>query len=201
MSIVSWMIAAFLLGSIPFSVLLGRWWARVDIRRFGDGNPGAANAWKSGGARVGGLAILLDWAKGALPVGSAHFVAGIDGWALVPIALAPILGHAFSPFLGFKGGKALAVTFGAWTGVTLAEGPIVLGLFFALVLALQTANAWSVTLGMLGLGAHLALRGFDAPVLAIWIGNLVILLWKHRRDLREPIRLRGWLAIRNERLP
>ena len=201
MSIVSWMIAAFLLGSIPFSVLLGRWWARVDIRRFGDGNPGAANAWKSGGARVGGLAILLDWAKGALPVGSAHFVAGIDGWALVPIALAPILGHAFSPFLGFKGGKALAVTFGAWTGVTLAEGPIVLGLFFALVLALQTANAWSVTLGMLGLGAHLALRGFDAPVLAIWIGNLVILLWKHRRDLREPIRLRGWLARRKERLP
>lgn len=196
-----WTVVSFLAGAIPFSVVLGRWQARVDIRRFGDANPGAANAWKAGGARIGVPAILLDWAKGALPAGLAHFSASIDGWALVPIALAPIAGHAFSPFLGFKGGKALAVTFGAWSGVTLAEGPITLGLFFTLFLAVQTANAWAVILGMLGFGAHLALRGFDASVLAIWIGNLAILLWKHRRDLREPIRLRGWIVKRMRHTP
>jgi len=201
MSIVIGTLIAFVAGSIPFSVLLGRWLARADIRRFGDANPGAANAWKAGGAKIGVLALLLDFLKGAIPVGLAHFAAGLRGWALVPIALAPILGHAFSPFLGFRGGKAVAVTVGAWSGVTFAEGSIVLGLFFTLLIAVQTANAWSVILGMLGLGAHLALRGFDAPVLAIWTANLAILLWKHRRDLRKPIRLRGWIVKRMRRAP
>ena len=201
MSIVIGTLIAFVAGSIPFSVLLGRWLARADIRRFGDANPGAANAWKAGGAKIGVLALLLDFLKGAIPVGLAHFATGLRGWALVPIALAPILGHAFSPFLGFRGGKAVAVTVGAWSGVTFAEGSIVLGLFFTLLIAVQTANAWSVILGMLGLGAHLALRGFDAPVLAIWTANLAILLWKHRRDLRKPIRLRGWIVKRMRRAP
>ena len=200
MSIVIGTLIAFVAGSIPFSVLLGRWLARADIRRFGDANPGAANAWKAGGAKIGVLALLLDFLKGAIPVGLAHFAAGLRGWALVPIALAPILGHAFSPFLGFRGGKAVAVTVGAWSGVTLAEGPIVLGLFFALFLAVQTANAWSVILGMLGLGVHLALRGFEASVLAIWIVNLAILLWKHKHDLREPIRPRAWITRRARRV-
>lgn len=172
-------------------MLLGRRFAHTDIRRFGDANPGAANAWKAGGARIGAVAILLDWAKGALPVGLAHFAAGIDGWALVPIALAPIIGHAFSPFLGFKGGKALAVTFGVWFGVTFAEGPIVLGMFFILFLVVLDAHAWAAILGMLCFGIFLIVREFDAPTLAIWVGNLSILMWKHRRELREPIRWRG----------
>jgi glycerol-3-phosphate acyltransferase PlsY len=194
MSIVIWTLIAFVAGAIPFSVLLGRRLARADIRRFGDANPGAVNAWKAGGAKIGAPALLLDFLKGAIPVGLAHFAAGLRGWALAPIALAPILGHAFSPLLRFRGGKAVAVTVGVWSGVTFAEGSIVLGLFFTLFIAAQTANAWSVVLGMLGLGAHLALRGFEAPVLAIWIGNLAILLWKHRRELREPIRPRAWIV-------
>ncbi len=194
MNALAWTAFGFALGAIPFSVLLGHWLVRADIRNYGDANPGAANAWKAGGAKIGVPALLLDFLKGAIPVGLAHFAAGQRGWALVPIAIAPFLGHAFSPFLGFKGGKALATTFGAWSGVTLAEGPIVIGLFFTLFLTVQTANAWSVILGMLGFGAHLLLRQPDAPTLAIWLGSLTILLWKHRRDLREPIHPRAWIV-------
>jgi glycerol-3-phosphate acyltransferase PlsY len=184
----------FLLGAMPFSYWLGHLVLHTDIRRYGDGNPGAANAWRAGGWRVGLPASLLDYLKGAVPVGLAHFNCGSSGWELVPIALAPIFGHAFSPFLGLRGGKALAVTFGIWTGLTLGEGPIMLGVFFSLFFLLQTADAWAVVLGMLGLLAHLLLRQAESPTLAIWGGNVMVLTWKHRHDLHQPSRLRPWIS-------
>ena len=194
-----WTAIGFTLGSIPFSVLLGRWLIRADIRRYGDRNPGAANAWKAGGWRVGAAALVLDFLKGALPVGLAHFVFGVRDWALVPVALAPVVGHAYSPWLGFNGGKALSTTFGIWAGVTLAEGPIVLGLLFAALVMLQSADSWSVGLGMLGLVLYLASRQAAAPVLAIWSGNMLILVWKHRHGFRAPLRARPWLLKRMRR--
>jgi len=165
----------------------------TDVRRYGDGNPGATNAWRAGGWRVGVPALLLDYLKGAVPVGMAHFTYGISGWALVPVALAPVLGHAFSPFLRFRGGKAVAATFGAWTGLTLGEVPMLLGLLLGFFLAVQTADAWSVMLGMAGILVHLLLRHSPPVILAIWTGNVLLLVWKHRHDLRQPIRPRPWI--------
>ena len=123
-----WSCIGFILGSIPFSVWLGRVVLHKDIRAYGDGNPGAANVLRAGGRLVGVVAILLDFAKGAIPVGVAVFVVRMSGWRLVPVALAPVLGHAFSPFLSFRGGKAIATTFGVWTGLTLWLGPTIIGL-------------------------------------------------------------------------
>jgi glycerol-3-phosphate acyltransferase PlsY len=188
-----WLILAFLLGSLPFSVWLGYLICKVDIRRYGDGNPGATNAWKAGGWRAGLPALLLDFLKGAIPVAAAHFGAGIHPWALGAVALAPVLGHAFSPFLGFRGGKALATTFGIWTGLTLWVGPTTLGLTLALVMAINTADAWSVMLGMLALLGSLLLEQASLPFLVLWLGNLVVLIWRHRFDLRTPFRLRPWI--------
>ncbi|NIN63619.1 MAG: hypothetical protein GTO63_02660, partial [Anaerolineae bacterium] len=99
-----WSLVGFLIGSLPFSVWIGRLFLRTDIRRFGNGNPGAANAWRAGRWQTGIPALLLDYSKGALPVGLAHFKVGLGGWELVPVALAPVLGHAFSPLLHFRGG-------------------------------------------------------------------------------------------------
>ena len=107
-----WFLVAFVFGALPLSVWLGRFALGVDIRKYGDGNPGAANVWRAGGKWWGLLAILLDGFKGLIPVAIANFAIGIEGWWLTAIALAPILGHTYSPFLNFRGGKALSTTFG-----------------------------------------------------------------------------------------
>jgi glycerol-3-phosphate acyltransferase PlsY len=189
-----WTGIGFLSGSIPFSLLLGRLFARADVRDFGDGNVGAANAWRAGGWRVGLIALLLDAFKGAVPVGLAHFVFGVSGWLLVPVALAPVLGHAFSPFLCLGGGKAVAVTFGIWTGLMLGEAPILLGILLGFFVLIQTADAWAVILSMGVFLVHLVLRQAAPVLIAIWVGNALILLWKHRVGLREFPRPRAWVG-------
>jgi len=181
------------LGAIPFSLLAGLVVLRADIRRWGDGNPGGANAWRAGTWRLGVPAVLLDYLKGALPVGLARMEYDVCGWDLVVVALAPVLGHAFSPFLRFRGGKALAVTFGIWTGLTLWEGPTFLGLGLALMMLLQDADAWAVLLGMFCFLGYVLLRGVGPYGQAVWAGNLLILAWKHRSGLRKAPRVRPFL--------
>ncbi|HTY81980.1 MAG TPA: glycerol-3-phosphate acyltransferase [Dehalococcoidales bacterium] len=105
-------LAAFGLASVPFSILVGKWILHEDIRHFGDGNPGAANVFKAGGQKSGVLAVLLDVAKGIPFVLLAYFVFDLPAPSLVAIGIAAVLGHAWSPFLGWRGGKAIAVTFG-----------------------------------------------------------------------------------------
>ena len=123
-----WIAFAFFCGSLPFSVWLGKIALRKDIRQYGDANPGAANVFRAGSKGWGAIAILLDILKGAIPVGLANYGAGITDWSLALIAIAPVAGHAFSPFLRFKGGKAIAVSLGIWCGLTLYQVPLVLGL-------------------------------------------------------------------------
>jgi glycerol-3-phosphate acyltransferase PlsY len=194
MTVLFWTGLGFLLGAMPFSYWLGRLVLQTDIRDYGDGNPGAISAWRAGTWRVGLPAMLLDYLKGAMPVSLAHLAFEVSGWSLVPIALAPVLGHAFSPFMRFRGGKAVAATFGIWTGLLVPEGPMVLGLFLGLFYLLQTVDAWSVILGMLGFLAWLLLRQADPVILVIWGGNMLVLVWKHRRDLRQPLRLRPFFV-------
>ena len=194
MTIMFWTLVGFLSGSVPYSLLLGRWLAHADIRRYGDGNPGASNAAKAGGWRVAAPALLLDYLKGAVPVGLAHLHAGLTGWGLLPVALAPVLGHAFSPWLRFRGGKAVTVTFGIWTGLTLWEGPTVLGAAVGLFSPILANDAWAVILGMLGLGAYLMLRIPEGATLATWGGNLLILAWTHRAELGRRPHLRPWIT-------
>jgi glycerol-3-phosphate acyltransferase PlsY len=181
------------MGALPFSVWLGQVFSGKDIRDVGDGNPGAANAWKAGGLSAGLPALLLDYSKGVAPVGLAHFIFHVGDWALVPVALAPVVGHAFSPFLRFRGGKTLAVSFGVWTGLTLGEGPIVLGAFMGFLLLALESSTWAVLLGMLGLLGHLLLRRADAAVLAVWAGNAGLLAWKHRHEVQHSPQPRSWL--------
>jgi glycerol-3-phosphate acyltransferase PlsY len=157
----------------------------VDVRRFGDGNPGAANVIRAGGWRVGIPAVLLDSLKGAAPVGSAYFVMGIQDWRIVPIAIAPVAGHAFSPWLRFRGGKAVAVTFGVWTALTLGEAPILLGTFLLLTHFTVAVDGWAVMLAMLGLVVWLLISHHGSVFLGVWLGNVTILIFKHRHDCAQ----------------
>ncbi len=180
----------FGLGSLPFSLWVGRIGARADVRRYGDGNPGAVNAWKAGGWRVGLLSLVLDVLKGALPVALARTAGNLWGWVLLPVAVAPTLGHAFSPWLGFHGGKAVASTFGVWSALTYWEVPTVLGLSFFLLRLVQKVDAWTVVLSLPIVFFYILVRGGEPWLLAAWGANVVLLLWTHHRELRSPPRWR-----------
>lgn len=197
---IGWFLLAFLCGSLPFSVWIGRLALGADIRQYGDANPGATNVLRAGGKGAAAAALLLDFLKGAIPVGLAHFQGGLNGWPLAAAAVAPVLGHAFSPFLGLRGGKAVAVTGGVWCGLTGWEGPAIGGLLLGLAYALIAVDGWAVMAALAGLLGYLLLAPaawnlLDARpepwvILVAWLGNVAILAWKHRRDLARPLALR-----------
>lgn len=200
LEIAIWTLIAFVAGSLPFSVWIGRWVLRKDITAFGDANPGATNVIRAGGKKIGLLALLLDTLKALLPVGLAYYGAGIQSWGIVPIALAPIAGHAFSPFLGFHGGKAVATTLGTWMALTVWEAPAIGGLLLWGFSALVGANGWAVVFTFLCLLPILLLipstwHLFAQPptpaiICAVWLGNFAILVYKHRSDLAQRPALR-----------
>ncbi len=191
--ILFWTLVGFISGSIPFSIILGKLIARTDIRRVGDGNPGGANAVKAAGPKVGAAAILLDIAKGFVPVYLARRF-GIAGWDLVPVALAPALGHAFSPFLKFHGGKALAATGGAWIALI---GPLALVVFalaavpFTLV---QSEDGWSANAGMFALLAYALFADGAFWLIAFAALNAALIAWTHRKALAHPMQVRPWVV-------
>ena len=179
---------------MPFAYWLGRLALQVDIRAYGDGNPGAGNAWRAGGWTVGLPGAVLDYSKGAVPVAVAHYTFGLSSWALVPVALAPVLGHAYSPFLRGRGGKAVAATFGIWSALAQFAGFFTLGISMGIFWAFLRADGWVTVFGLLALLAYVLVFALSPFLLVIWVVNAGIVTWKHRRELREPLRLRAlWL--------
>jgi glycerol-3-phosphate acyltransferase PlsY len=192
LDLIFWTLIGFLLGSIPFSLLIGRMIAKKDIRTVGDGNPGGTNAIKAGGLKAGIPAILLDISKGFLPVFLAQKY-GLMGWSLIPVGLAPILGHAFSPFLRFRGGKALGPTGGVWLGlVGLWAFPIYAALALPATM-IQSEDAWSANAGMLSLLGYAVLFG-EPWLVAFTVLNAFLIAWTHRRSLAHPPQLRSWVT-------
>src|SRR4030042_4028881 len=187
---------AFLCCSLPFSVWLGKLFLGVDGRQYGDGNPGAANVFKSGSKTIGLLALMLDVAKAAAPVGLSYFNLGIRGIPMYFIAIAPILGHFFSPFLRFRGGKAIAVSLGVWIGLTIWKASLVGVIGTVMGIALMTSSGWAVMLGMGGILMTLLIWIPDPLLLLVWVSHTLILIWTHRSDLRQKPHLRPWLIKR-----
>lgn len=183
-----WTLLSYLCGAMPFSYWIGLRVLRADASRRGAGDLGVAGR---GWALV---AWLFDFAKGAIPVAAARDAGGLSGWEIVPIALAPIVGHLFSAFLRFRGGRSIAVTFGVWTALTLYQAPIVLAVGLTLAYALVSASGWAVMLAMLLLLGWALVAGWGAPLLATWSGNVLLMAWKYRRDLQQRVGLRPWVA-------
>ena len=195
----AWALLAFVCGSLPFSVWLPRIFRRRDARGFGDGNPGATNAFRAAGAPIGLLVLLLDVSKAAAPVGLAYFTLGYGGLPMALIATAPVLGHAFSPFLHFRGGKALATALGVWIGLTLwriSLPALLLALFWRTLL---DVDGWAVMLALAGILVVLLAWMPDPLLLAVLAGQAAILAWTHRADLHRRPHLRPWLARRLSR--
>ncbi len=136
------------LGSFPFSLWIGKIFLRKDIRKFGDGAPGATNVARAGGKSLYVIAALLDAFKGTVPVWLAQTVSGIAGWELAAVAVAPVVGHAFSPFLSFRGGMGMATTFGVWLGLTGWLGPVIMSLCIGFMFIVQKNWVWASVVGM-----------------------------------------------------
>ena len=187
---------SFFCGSLPFSVWLGKLFLDRDVRQYGDGNPGATNVFRAGNNYIGLLAVLLDISKAAVPVGFAYHQLGLRGLPMFLISLAPVLGHAYSPFLKFRGGKAIATAFGVWIGLTLWKASLA-GVIGALVgIAVLTPHGWAVMLGLATILFTLLVWLPEPLFLAVWAAQFVLLVWKHRFDLRQPPQLRPWVRDR-----
>ena len=191
-----WAVLAFFLGALPFSVWLPRLVGRNDPRTIGDGNPGATNAFRTGGSAIGLIALLLDVSKAAAPVGLAYFNFGWRGLPMALIATAPVLGHAFSPFLRFRGGKALAVAFGVWIGLTIWQLSIPALLLVLFWRAVLDVDGWAVMLALACLLAIILVWLPDPLYLTVLAGQAIILAWTHRDGLRRRPHLRPWLGRR-----
>lgn len=190
MNVFLWILIAYFSGSLPFAFWIGRILLKRDIRRLGDGNPGGTNVVRAGSRTLGITAVGLDGLKGLLPVLGAQQAGGIDGWALAAVALSAVAGHAFSIFLGFKGGKAVAVTFGIWAGLTGWSTLFVLGALLLAAYYLQSNDGWSVIGTLFGLLIFLLWGGVSTEILGVWLGNGVVIAWKHRFELVRPPSLR-----------
>lgn len=191
-----WSIIGFFSGSLMFSYWIGRWALGADIRQYGDGNPGMTNVINAGSKKWAALAFALDALKGAIPVALTKWAFGIAGGWLVPVALAPIFGHAFSPLLRFRGGKAIAVSAGVWMALTMWEVPTIGGILLGIWFSVVTVSGWAVLFTELSLLAYLLLTNADPVLLIIWAGNAAVVTWKYRADLRQFPTLRPQIAKR-----
>ncbi|MBK9055406.1 MAG: glycerol-3-phosphate acyltransferase [Chloroflexi bacterium] len=190
MAVIFWIVVGFMLGAIPFSPLIGRLVLGQDITRYGDKNPGATNVLRAGGFFWFTLALALDISKGALPVGLAYQVYGWQGWEAILIAVAPVAGHAFSPFLQGKGGKAIAAAFGTWIGLTLWQIPLVSMLLLILWSLLIKPSGWAVLITLFLLLPVIWFWLGDGVLVGAMVAQIGVLLIKQHEELRVRPQLR-----------
>lgn len=181
---------AYLLGSCPFSLWVGRWLLNKDVREYGDGNPGAINVFRAGDVKAGLIAVVLDIGKGFPFVFIAHFRLGLPELLVAAIGLSAILGHACSPFLRFKGGKAVAVT----GGVLLAlPQPHLLVIFIAFIVTaflLIEQDAWTTMAAPVGALAYLIITQGSSWELLFTLGVLILFTIKQYESLKTIPRFR-----------
>ncbi len=210
---------AFLAGSIPFGLLIGK--ARgIDIRQHGSKNIGSTNCGRVLGTRFGVACFVLDFLKGLLPTLGAGLALGTLGRLDVPIAaacawlavvLAAVLGHMFSPWVGFKGGKGVATGFGALMGVwPVLTIPAIGALLVWFVLVKTTrymglsscVAALTLPIGAAAFGPLAAVLGLEGwkglpslletpgswpfwPHLGLVSGLAALVVFKHRGNLKR----------------
>jgi glycerol-3-phosphate acyltransferase PlsY len=180
-----WLVASYLIGAIPTSYLVGRWFRGIDLREHGSRNLGATNLYRTLGWKFAVPVGLFDVLKGAVPVllfgGGAPQVPNFPIWC----GLAAVVGHVFSIFVGFKGGKGVATA----AGMVIALAPLA----FPVVLAAWALVVWLtgyVSLGSIVAAAlfpfadwllHPAHRG--GVSLGFDIGLAAFIVWKHRQNI------------------
>src|SRR5262252_9264962 len=175
---------AYLIGSIPFALILARRWG-ADLRQVGSGNLGAANVMRASGVTAGVLVAALDMAKGAASVWIASRVS--DSTDLPAAAgLAAVVGHVYPIWLRFRGGKGVATACGAFAILTPLAVPPVLAIFAGVVWLTQYISLGSV-LASMALPPLAYAMGSPAPAVVAAGAAAAIIVFRHRSNV-----LRVW---------
>ncbi|OFW60383.1 MAG: acyl-phosphate glycerol 3-phosphate acyltransferase [Candidatus Solincola sediminis] len=189
---VLWVIASYLIGSIPFGLLVSKGLFKQDLRKLGSGNIGATNVMRNFGVKPFVAVMVMDMAKGiaAVKIGSGI---GLNPQVALLSGLAAIIGHNWSLYLKFKGGKGVATS----GGVIIAAYPVavslaVVGVFVIMVLATRIMSVASISAALaFPISAAIVFSGkLDNywPHLAVAMVALLFALYKHRENIARLVR-------------
>jgi acyl phosphate:glycerol-3-phosphate acyltransferase len=175
-------VVAFLIGSIPWGYLIGRFVYQTDLRKSGSGNIGAMNALRTVGKKGAVAVLLLDAGKGIVAVLLARYLTQDTSGASLA-AVCAVLGHCFSPWLGWKGGKGVATAFGAIFALSWPAGLVCVAVWALGALVLTRYSSVGSMLAMLA--APFALFFFSRSVqeTAFGIFAACLILWTHRENI------------------
>ena len=184
MSVPLWALAlaAYLLGSIPFSFLVARHWGIADVRSVGSGNVGATNVMRSAGRVPGAIAFLLDALKGTMAVIVAQQL-DATGATQAFVAVAAVVGHQFPVWLGFRGGKGVATGCGAVVAVDPRVFLIAGLVWLATALAARFVSLASILMGVTFPIAAWWLQPEDRPFVAGCGLLLLLILVRNRSNI------------------
>ena len=174
---------AYLLGSIPFAIISSRVFGLSDPRSYGSGNPGATNVLRSGNKAAAALTLAGDCLKGWLAVWIAGRL-GFDVTAVALAGLAAFLGHVFSVFLRFKGGKGVATALGVIAGFNLYIALACLGVWLLVALISRYSSAAALAAALVAPVATGFISGNMATTLVALV-IAVILVWRHAANIRR----------------
>ncbi|MEM9724575.1 MAG: glycerol-3-phosphate 1-O-acyltransferase PlsY [Pseudomonadota bacterium] len=180
---------SFLLGSIPVGLLVGRAFGVGDVRNVGSGNIGATNVLRAGGKAAGAATLALDVAKGAIPALLAGAWLGPVGAGVA--GLAAFLGHCYSPFLKFDGGKGVASGLGALLAWRPEIALLSVLLFAAVVWRTRYVSLASLAASFLAVGVYVLMGSWnrDVAILAPFVLAMALVsAWRHRANIGRLLR-------------
>ena len=176
--------AAYLLGSVPFAIVVVRLFRGVDVRTQGSGNAGATNVLRTAGKALAVVTMLLDVGKGVAAVFLMKSVTYDARW-LGAAAVAAVLGHVFPVWFSFRGGKGVATAVGAFVVLAPVAVLAVFGAFVLVVAATRFVSLGSITAAcLLPLAMRLLVHAPDAEVAAAAAATL-LLLYSHRGNIKR----------------
>jgi glycerol-3-phosphate acyltransferase PlsY len=197
LSAISLVVASYLIGGIPAAYLGAKIQRGVDIREHGNGNVGTVNAVRTLGLRSGLLVLAADALKGAAVIGIGRW-AGASDYTLFVMAIAVTAGHNWSPYIGFNGGKGVAVIFGISLAMapllSLMAGPIVFVIYFA-----SRSWVWAFGAGILAINTIFIVAGAPWLCIALCLVLSVIVIATHFAreftELKQALRDRNWRKV------
>ncbi len=175
---------AYLMGSIPFGRIISKLVARTDITRRGSRNIGATNVAREIGVKWGVLTLLLDVTKGLLPALIFKIVYPESHLGLSLVGLSSLLGHQFTPFLGFRGGKGVATALGFFMAVSPAATLLALGIFLLAVYLWDFISLGSI-LAAFSVPVFLALLAKPGIAVVVSLVTAMLICLKHRDNLHR----------------
>lgn len=174
-------LGAYLLGAVPFGLILTRLFTKRDVRQVGSGNIGATNVMRVAGKAAGVLTLVLDALKGALPAYLGLRALGVQGGAL--LGGAAFLGHVFPVYLRFRGGKGVATGLGVFA--VLAPWAALAGIVtYAVVFGLTRISAVGSLSALVALGAAVAFSR-EPPVIVLYSAVASLVVLRHRGNLEQ----------------